>query len=173
MAASWAAFRGLTTVGRAMGTQMGLTGASVACTGPALIPEQGTRAPLQTEFQEGAHLPGLTQSTAGGARSCGLQRGQCGRRAPHCWNATLPWHDQPRPWPRLRVLTWVAGPAIVSQREAGEAGTAVRAHSVETKVLAQLPWEQQALILVVAGQAVGQFGLCAQGQGLPAPQLRL
>lgn len=40
-------------------------------------------------------------------------------------------------------------------------------------MLAQLPWEEQALILVVAGQAVGQLSLRAQGQGLPARQLCL
>lgn len=49
----------------------------------------------------------------------------------------------------------------------------VGAHGVDAEMLAQLPWEEQALILVIAGQAVGQLGLRAQGQGLPARQLCL
>lgn len=38
----------------------------------------------------------------------------------------------------------------------------VRAHSIDAEVLAKLPWEKQALILVITGQAIGQLGLHAQ-----------
>lgn len=49
----------------------------------------------------------------------------------------------------------------------------VGAHGVDAEMLAQLPGEEQALILVITGQAVGQLSLRAQGQGLPARQLCL
>lgn len=65
-------------------------------------------------------------------------------------------------------LTWAAGAAVILQREAGEAGAAVGAHGVDAQVLAQLPRQEQALVLVVARQAVGQLSLRAQRQGLPA-----
>lgn len=47
----------------------------------------------------------------------------------------------------------------------------VGTHGIDAEMLAQLPWEEQALILVIARQAVGQLSFCAQGQGLPARQL--
>ena len=75
--------------------------------------------------------------------------------------------------PHRPGLTWAAGAAVIPQQEAREAGAAVGAHGVDAQVLAQLPGEQQALVLVVARQAAGQLGLRAQRQGLPARQLCL
>lgn len=119
------------------------------------------------ELQEGAQPPGLTSPSLGSSGSpcvptCGVERGE----VPHGLqprNATLSQQDQP--WPQ--ALTWTAGAAIILQREARKAGTAVGAHGVDAEVLAQLSWEEQALILVIARQAVGQLSLCVQRQGLP------
>lgn len=81
-----------------------------------------------------------------------------------------PHPEGPAPRP---LLTWAAGVAVILQQEAGEAGAAVGAHGVDAQVLAQFPGQQQALVLVITRQAVGQLSLRAQRQGLPAPHLRL
>lgn len=39
----------------------------------------------------------------------------------------------------------------------------VGTHGIDAEMLAQLPWEEQALILVITRQAVGQLSFCAQG----------
>lgn len=39
----------------------------------------------------------------------------------------------------------------------------VGTHGVDAEMLAQLPWEEQALILIIPRQTVGQLSLCAQG----------
>lgn len=66
------------------------------------------------------------------------------------------------PWAAYIQLTWAAGAAITLQLESREAGTAVGADSVDAEMLAKLPREEQALILVISRQAIGQFSLCAQ-----------
>lgn len=133
-----------------------------------LNPGWAAGAALQMEPQEGARLPGLTNPSlgtlgTGGFHSVGWREAK---------SPTVPTRGTPRsavkispapaPPPTVRALTWAAGTAIVLQREAGKAGTVVGAHGVDAQVLAQLPREEQALILVVTGQAVGQLSLRAQ-----------
>lgn len=70
-------------------------------------------------------------------------------------------------------LTWLAGAAVLLERESGEAGTAVGAHGVEAQVLTEFPGQQQTLILVITRETVGQLRLCAQTQRLPAGHICL
>lgn len=166
---------GLATAGPVLGTQSGDTGASSVAQVLALSlnPGRGAGVPCRwisrREPSAWAHKPIAQDPWQLWVPTCAWWEGQ--DQPPSC-SAPCP-AGRAGPAPTSRALTWAAGAAVILQREAGEAGAAVGAHRVDAQVLAQLPREEQALVLVVARQAVGQLGLRAQRQGLPARQLCL